>query len=64
MINLGSGTLYITNLDGSTTTLNNVLEISMTVEEDDKPEQIYIKKQISKHHSNALHVYLKKIFQL
>lgn len=42
MINLDSGTMYISELDGSYTLLGNVSEINCCIERDDEPQQIYI----------------------
>lgn len=40
MIDLGPGTLYISNTDGSYSTLGTVSETEITIEEDDIPEII------------------------
>lgn len=44
MINLGQGTLYISELDGSCAPLGYISEINSCIDREDEPQQVYINK--------------------
>lgn len=44
MINLGSGTLYISELDGSYTQLGDISEINSCIDREDELQQVYMNK--------------------
>ena len=44
MINLGQGTLYISELDGSCTPLEDISEINSCIDREDESQQVYVNK--------------------
>ena len=44
MSNLGQGTLYISELDGSCAPLGDISEINSCIDREDEPQQVYINK--------------------